>query len=171
MVSGGTAATPSCSAGSTAVLAPTYVASGPGGKPAVQFSAMNLQIVSGSGSTNATPTGVGNVVIGYDEGSGAKTGSHNLILGRGQAYTSYGSIIAGATNTDNAAEAVLFGYQNTANAALASVTGGRMNTAGANFTAVTGGFDNRHLDRLQLGRRRLRQPRRPWQSPPVAEHL
>lgn len=132
VVSGGTAATPSCSAGSTAVLAPTYVASGPGGKPAVQFSAVNLQIVSGSGSTNATPTGVGNVVIGYDEGSGAKTGSHNLILGRGQAYTSYGSIIAGATNTDNAAEAVLFGYQNTANAALASVTGGRMNTAGAN---------------------------------------
>ncbi len=28
-------------------------------------------------------------MIGYDEG-GTKTGSHNLVLGTGQSYTSYG---------------------------------------------------------------------------------
>ena len=35
VVSGGTGAAPSCAGGSTAVLAPTYVSSGVGGKPTV----------------------------------------------------------------------------------------------------------------------------------------
>src|SRR5689334_1087682 len=52
VVSGGTGASPSCGAGTTAVLAPTYVSTGVGGKPTVVFSAVNVQIVSGSGSTS-----------------------------------------------------------------------------------------------------------------------
>lgn len=64
VVSGGTGATPSCGAGKTAVLAPTYVAAGVGGKPTVQFAAVNVQIVSGSGSTNAAVNGRGNLVAG-----------------------------------------------------------------------------------------------------------
>ena len=52
VVSGGTGAAPSCGAGTTAVLAPTYIASGVvGGKPTVQFAAVNVQIVNGAGST------------------------------------------------------------------------------------------------------------------------
>ncbi len=40
------------SVGTTAVLAPTYISSGVGGKPTVQFSALNVQIVNGT-----TPAG------------------------------------------------------------------------------------------------------------------
>src|SRR5438270_9235514 len=77
VVSGGTAAAPSCGAGTTAVLAPTYVPTGAGGKPTVQFAAVNVQIVNGAGAT-ASLTGTGNLVLGYDENpsSRAQTGSH-----------------------------------------------------------------------------------------------
>src|SRR4051794_1071846 len=67
VVSGGAGAAPSCGAGTTAVLAPTYVPSGVGGKPTVQFAAVNVQVVSGSGSTTGTLNGEGNLVVGYAE--------------------------------------------------------------------------------------------------------
>src|SRR5256885_13306260 len=66
VVSGGTGSAPSCGAGSTAVLAPTYVPSGAGGKPTVQFAAVNVQIVNGAGKTESV-NGKGNLVLGYDE--------------------------------------------------------------------------------------------------------
>ena len=50
VVSGGTGSAPSCGAGATAVLAPTYLASGVGSRPTVRFAAVNVQIVNGSGS-------------------------------------------------------------------------------------------------------------------------
>ena len=142
VLSGGTGAAPACSGRGTAVLAPTYIAAGPGGKPAVQFSAVNVQIISGAGTTNATPNGKGNLIIGYDEGTATKTGSHNLILGQNQAYTSYASIIAGSNNTTGSPYDVVFGYQNKTNASYATVTGGRANTARGNYATVSGGFDN-----------------------------
>src|SRR5919204_3281661 len=91
VVSGGTGSAPSCGAGTTAVLAPTYVASGVGGKPTVQFAAVNVQIVSGSGATDAAVNGKGNLVIGYDENPASRpqTGSHDLILGERNAWTGY----------------------------------------------------------------------------------
>ena len=113
VVSGGTGATPSCSSG-TAVLAPTYVSSGVGSKPTVQLSAVNLQIINGEGKT-ATINGEGNLVIGYDESPGTQTGSHNLMLGGEQTYTSYGGI--------------LDGFKNTISGPFASVIGGEANTA------------------------------------------
>src|SRR5947209_11501210 len=69
VVSGGTGSAPSCGGGTTAVLAPTYVSSGVGGKPTVQFAAVNVQIVNGTGST-ASSNGDGNLVLGYDESPG-----------------------------------------------------------------------------------------------------
>src|SRR5690242_7044653 len=53
VVSGGTGSAPACAAGATAVLAPTYVSSGVGGKPTVVFQAVNVQVVSGAGKTDA----------------------------------------------------------------------------------------------------------------------
>lgn len=75
VVSGGTGAAPSCSGGTTAVLAPTYVASGVGGKPTVEFSSVNVQVVSGSGATNGAVNGEGNLIVGYNEKPGTQTGS------------------------------------------------------------------------------------------------
>lgn len=48
-----------------------YVASGVAGKPTIQFSAVNVQVLSGAGSTKAAVNGEGNLVVGYDEDAGA----------------------------------------------------------------------------------------------------
>jgi hypothetical protein len=97
VISGGTGATPSCAAGYTAALAPTYVASGVGGKPTVVFSAVNVQVVSGSGATDGGVNGKGNLVVGYAENPDGfyQTGSNNLIVGSDQGWEGYGSIIGG----------------------------------------------------------------------------
>lgn len=60
-----------------------YEASGVAGKPTIQVSGVNVQVVNGGGKT-ATTHGEGNLVIGYDENGPwpkhTQTGSHNLIL-------------------------------------------------------------------------------------------
>ena len=85
VVSGGAGASPSCGSG-TAVLAPTYVAAGVGGKPTVEFSTVNVQVVSGSGATDGAVNGTGNLIVGYAENVNrhAQSGSNDLICGRGQ---------------------------------------------------------------------------------------
>jgi hypothetical protein len=105
-----------------------YVESGVGGKPTVQFSGVNVQLVNGEGKTELV-NGEGNLVIGYDENVGrAQTGSHNLILGEEQAFTSFGGLVAGFGNTISGREA--------------TVSGGALNTASGFYTAVTGGMRN-----------------------------
>src|SRR5690349_23345621 len=82
VVSGGTGSAPACAAGSTAVLAPTFVSSGVGGKPTVQFSGVNVQVVSGTGSTSGPVNGEGNLVVGYAENTSerTRTGSNDLVV-------------------------------------------------------------------------------------------
>jgi hypothetical protein len=151
-----------------------YVASGVGGKPTIQVSGVNVQVVNGAGKT-ATVNGEGNLVIGYDEnlpgrcsngggegpglsdkeecekGGGtwtpepphAQTGSHDLILGQEQTFTSYGGILAGFDNTLSGPFAsVSGGSRNTASANDASVSGGFGNTASSNDASVSGGLEN-----------------------------
>lgn len=142
VVSGGTAAAPSCGAGTTAVLAPTYIASGAGGKPTAEFAAINVQIVNGTGS-EATLNGMGNLVVGYDENPGAQTGSHNLLVGGSNAYTSYGGIDGGLGNRISGSYASALGGNNSVASGYAStITGGSFNVASANFAAISGGCSN-----------------------------
>jgi hypothetical protein len=102
-----------------------YVESGVAGKPTIQFSGVNVQILNGEGKT-ATTNGAGNLLIGYDEAfSKAQTGSHDLILGEEQQFTSYAGIIAG--------------WRNTVEAPFASITAGESNFAKGNYSAVSGG--------------------------------
>ncbi len=117
--------------------------------PHIIFSGANVHIESGSGST-VDSSGLGNLVIGYDEDSmaastidGNRSGSHNLVVGPQHEFTSSGSVV--------------FGYANFTSVKFASVTGGECNTAGqtsypfvcfassvsADGASVTGGFDNR----------------------------
>jgi len=63
----------------------SFSAAGVGGKPTIKFSGVNVQLVSGSGKTDGTVNGTGNLVLGYDESPGSQTGSHNLIVGVGHA--------------------------------------------------------------------------------------
>ncbi len=120
----------------------SFVEAGVGAKPTIRFSGVNLQLLSGAGKTNAAVNGEGNLVIGYDEKPGAQTGSHNLVLGTEQAYTSYGSLIAGERNTDSAPFSDVFGAVNTASGEYASVIGGLENTASGEFSSVSGGVVN-----------------------------
>ncbi|MCW3029144.1 MAG: hypothetical protein JWN81_2355 [Solirubrobacterales bacterium] len=106
-----------------------YVESGIAGKPTIQFSAVNLQVVNGEAKT-ASINGEGNLVIGYDENASKheQTGSHDLILGDEQTFTSYGGILAGEINA--------------VTAPFASVTGGKANTASGEGSSASGGQHN-----------------------------
>ena len=142
VLSGGTGAAPSCSGGTTAVLAPTYVASGVGGKPTVQLSGVNLQIINGSG-VETTINGEGNLVLGYDEKPGTQTGSHNLLLGGSNSYSSYGGIVGGHGNKISGAEAsILGGEANIASGLTSTITGGYSNQTTAAYAAIGGGCSN-----------------------------
>jgi len=156
VVSGGNSTSgPSCASGTTAVLAPTYVASGIDGKPTVQFASVNVQIVDGSGSTS-TVNGTGNLVLGYDEGANNQGGSHNLVLGEDQSDGSYAGVLGGdgntvdepygaAVGTDNLVDgfdAFAAGTENSANGNDSSVTGGESNSANGDADSISGGESN-----------------------------
>jgi hypothetical protein len=134
--------------------------SGVSGKPTVQVAGANVQIVNGEGKT-ATTNGAGNLVIGYDEnkeGKHAQTGSHDLILGEEQTFTSFGGLAggwgetisapfasvsggrSGSASAENAS--VSGGINNVANAKYASVSGGSSSTASGEAAAVSGGQEN-----------------------------
>jgi hypothetical protein len=97
----------------------------------------NVNIRDGSGFTSGTPasaqtnpTGLGNLIIGYNEPlSGAdRTGSHNLVIGPGHGYTSVGGLVAG--------------FQNSISGPYSSVTGGAGNQASGEWASVSGGINN-----------------------------
>ena len=120
----------------------SYSATGLNGKPTLKVSGANLQVVSGSGSTNGPVNGLGNVIIGYDEGPGTQTGSHNLVLGYHQSLSSWGGIIGGADNTLSGAASAVFGSHNNAAGSASSVTGGEYNLATDFYASITGGCEN-----------------------------
>jgi hypothetical protein len=118
-----------------------YESSGVGGKPTILVSGANVQIVNGEGQTKSA-NGAGNLVIGYDENQGKheQSGSHDLILGTEQTFTSYGGILAGRENTITAPFAeVLDGFANTASGEYDAVSAGNRNTASGTFGAWIGG--------------------------------
>jgi hypothetical protein len=93
---------------------------------------LNLNIVSGSGTTEGTANGTGNLVIGYNENTGAKarTGSHTLVMGPENGYTGYWGVNIGVDNL-------------TANEAIA--LGGDANVV-SDITVIVGGHDNTTQD-------------------------
>jgi hypothetical protein len=119
-----------------------FVGNGVAGKPTVQFSGVNVQIVNGEGRTAST-NGEGNLVIGYDEEPRIQTGSHDLVLGEDQEYTSFAGIIAGVMNTVTGEYAsVTGGVANTVSGALSSVSGGEVNKVSGDLSWIGGGVLN-----------------------------
>ena len=116
----------------------------------------NVQIVDGSGytddgtqgeTTNKTLKGLGNLMIGYDQKGNfdgdIRTGSHNLILGDKNNFSSFGGIIAGVSNTINGPYAsVSGGAANVASGQYSSVSGGNLNTASGIESSISGGMGN-----------------------------
>jgi hypothetical protein len=71
------------------------------------------------------------------------TGSHNLVIGWGHTYTSYGGLVAGFSNAVNRASASASGgAYGTASGPYSSVSGGSWNTANAESSSVSGGQSN-----------------------------
>jgi len=131
------------------------------------FQGCNVFIQSGSGKTDdnvpngGTLTGLGNLTIGYNatgqRGDGdVRTGSHNLIVGENQNYSSYGGFLAGRFNTltsnyasvsggtantaANTYASVCGGASNTASGFAATVSGGAANTANGSYASISGGY-------------------------------
>ena len=113
------------------------------------ISGANLHVNSGEGATDSGVNGFGNIIIGYDEDSGAddKTGSHNLVIGKEHTYSSYGGIVVGENNSITAVySSILGGKDNTASNPNSSVLGGYQNTASGYGSSVSGGYDNTASD-------------------------
>ena len=110
----------------------------------VVITGANLRIVNGLGSTDCTdaqgnpipncPNGLGNLIVGYNEerpfpGSiNTRTGSHNVVVGRWNNFSSFGGLVVGEGNE-------ISGF-------FASVSGGGGNTASGTSSSVSGGFSN-----------------------------
>lgn len=109
--------------------------------PNIVFTGANLHVVNGAlgrGKVN----GLGNLIIGYDEAPvnlqpGDRSGSHNLVMGEDNTFTSKG--VGG----------VVFGVNNRLDAFFTSILGGINNTAagGADYSVIVGGDSNRVLYR------------------------
>lgn len=118
----------------------------------LRFDSMNVQITSGAGATDAEVNGRGNLIIGYDEDikpfldqekpGSDKSGSHNLVVGRGHNYRSYGGIVSGLDNDLAGSYSIAAGTRNQALGSFSAVTGGQLNTASGWYSSVSGGFGN-----------------------------
>ncbi|MCP4134482.1 MAG: hypothetical protein GY754_26145 [bacterium] len=110
------------------------------------FSGMNLNIVNGTGSTGGPVNGLGNLVVGYNEPrykNNKRAGSHNIVVGIRQNFSSYGCLVAGEQNNVFAAySAVTGGSNNSARSRNSSVTGGTFNHAIGRDATVSGGSHN-----------------------------
>jgi hypothetical protein len=125
----------------------THVTSvtGEEGRPEVRITGANLRLVNGLRAT-ATANGLGNLLVGYSEprqGENVQTGSHNVVVGQGHNFSSFGGLVVGRQNEIRGAfAAVSGGFDNTASGASAAVSGGIFNRASGESAAVSGGFGN-----------------------------
>ena len=94
-------------------------------KRTIRFHGVNVQVVNGTGATHAVD-GLGNLIIGYNENPSDRpqTGSHNLVLGAHQSFTSYARLNGGDQNKVTHPFSVAFGFHNTASGDDSAVSGG-----------------------------------------------
>lgn len=117
------------------------------GHPTVRFTGVNVQVVDGTGTSACTRcTGRGNLIVGYNEDDfsvKARSGSHNIVVGTDNDWTSHSGIVAGQFSEISGEYAtVTGGASNTASGGWASVSGGSGNTASNVQASVSGGIFN-----------------------------
>lgn len=130
--------------GQVADLLDIISVSSPGGLRTVTFSGVNVRIVNGNpGNNTYSANGLGNLIVGYNAGSGNRGGSHNLVVGDDHAYSGSGGAVLGFSNTiTGRAATVTGGNTNVASGDNASVSGGEGNTASGLNAAISGGSTN-----------------------------
>jgi hypothetical protein len=121
--------------------------------PNIVFTGANIHIVSGSGasSDNNNPTGLGNLIIGYNEvwglagwaQPGYRGGVHNLIMGSFNRFTrnTYATLVTGVYNTADGAWSIVDGYRNTDHGQVSVMLGGAYNVIGTTPSEGTS-YDN-----------------------------
>eukprot|EP00457_Paulinella_chromatophora_P010056 gb/GEZN01010143.1/.p1 GENE.gb/GEZN01010143.1/~~gb/GEZN01010143.1/.p1 ORF type:complete len:322 (+),score=31.46 gb/GEZN01010143.1/:140-1105(+) len=126
-----------------------------GGDSKLTITGCNLFVNNGAGSGNTVLNGVGNIFVGYNDNPGSQTGSHNLIVGNGHTFTSYGGFLAGVQNTISAPHAsIAGGCQNVVGIAglgeFGAILGGFQNKVTNDKGAIVGGFDNNAGGKLSV---------------------
>jgi len=67
----------------------------------IYFTGVNLNVISGSESTDGPVNGLGNIIVGYHENdlfNNSRTSSHNIVVGNYHGYPSYGGIVGDIGN-------------------------------------------------------------------------
>lgn len=115
----------------------------------IVFEGVNIHLRNGSSDEKTQSTnGVGNLIIGYNEHRGQTTpsersGSHNLVVGQGHSWTSFGGQVVGRNNTISRDFASVCGGEgNQASGMYSTVSGGSKNHASSSNSSVSGGYDN-----------------------------
>ena len=114
----------------------------------IYITGANLHIVNGTGTTDGPTNSVGNLIIGYNESRtlslpNDRTGSHMLVVGKENNYSSFGGIVVGFRNsTSGVYSSVSGGAANTASGDSSFVSGGVSNTASRLYASVSGGREN-----------------------------
>ena len=116
-------------------------------EPAIVFTDVNIHVRNGNSATFTT-NGRGNIIVGYQEtrggGEDVRTGSHNVIIGRENNYSSYGGLCVGFENDITGSySSVSGGNRNQATGSYSSVAGGYYNIASAQNSTCVGGNANR----------------------------
>jgi hypothetical protein len=116
----------------------------------VVFEGANVFVQSGSGSTTGAVNGLGNLILGYDEDlydvygasyANDRSGSHNLVIGPYNTYSSYCAFVAGYWNNATAPYAsIIAGYGSNATGTNAVVVGGYNNQATGSYSLAAGGL-------------------------------
>ena len=117
--------------------------------PHLIFEGLNVHVRSGSGTTDdgGSPTGLGNLIVGYNEQPPAITfgrgGSHNIVGGARNEYKACGGLVVGENNRVGSSFAsVTGGYGNTALGFHSSVSGGKSNETNGPYASISGGYTN-----------------------------
>jgi hypothetical protein len=106
--------------------------------PHLIFKGVNVHVQSGSGLTVDT-TGLGNVIIGYNEmpqnGTALnRLGSHNLVGGQMNAFSSSGGMVLGSNNgLHGRFSAILGGENNTLSGMYSTVYGAQFGSSVTNY--------------------------------------
>jgi hypothetical protein len=121
---------------------------------AIRFIGVNVQVVNGTDSTDGDGNGLGNLIVGYQElrsfdnrpggdNTNDRSGSHNLVVGNGHNYSTWGGQVVGERNTiAGAYSTVSGGTNNRALGQFSAVSGGSYNLALGNRSTVSGGEHN-----------------------------
>jgi hypothetical protein len=108
----------------------------------VVFEGVNVWIRSGEGTTDATPNGKGNLLLGYGESDGteARTGSHSLIIGPLNDWTAPYGLIVGSEHAISGAGSAIIGSVGASVSGTGSVVvGGSGGSVTHVYSVVVGG--------------------------------